>query len=128
MINLYIKNGNYSLAITLPSEYLKEELHYADVSFSTPVGGTEDISVTLVPNAEHPIAQTIFDRLLPTDKITAVNELCDAVECAWRTGYAETEKAFISQDLKGTEAMMDCVRKLKQEAKEEIAQYKKLSM
>ena len=95
MINLYIKNGNYSLAITLPSEYLKEELHYADVSFSTTVGGTEDISVTLVPNAEHPVAQTIFDRLLPTDKITAVNELCDAVECAWRTGYAETEKAFI---------------------------------
>lgn len=51
MINLYIKNGNYSLAITLPSEYLKEELYYAGVSFSTPVGGTEDISVTLVPNA-----------------------------------------------------------------------------
>ncbi|MGN0687368.1 MAG: hypothetical protein ACI4KA_04595 [Oscillospiraceae bacterium] len=124
MINLYIKNGNYSLAITLPSEYLKEELHYADVSFSTPVGGTEDISVTLVPNAEHPVAQTIFDRLLPTDKITAVNELCDAVECRIR----ETEKAFISQELKGTEAMMDCVRRLEQQAKEEIAQYKELSM
>lgn len=42
MINLYVKNENYNLAITLPSEYLKEELHYADVSFSTPVGGTED--------------------------------------------------------------------------------------
>ncbi len=37
MINLYIKNGNYSLAITLPSDYLREELHYADVSFNTPV-------------------------------------------------------------------------------------------
>jgi hypothetical protein len=105
MINLYVKNGNYSLAITLPSDYLREELHYADVSFSTPVSGTEDISVTLVPNAEHPIAQTV-----PTDKITALNDLCEAVENAWRTGYAETEKAFISQDLKGTQAMMDCVQ------------------
>ena len=76
MINLYVKNGNYNLAITLPSNYLREELHYADVSFSTPVSGTEDISVTLVPNAEHPIAQTVFDRLLPTDKITALNDLC----------------------------------------------------
>jgi hypothetical protein len=128
MINLYIKNGNYSLAITLPSDYLREELHYADVSFSTPVGGTEDISVTLVPNAEHPIAQIVFDRLLPTDKITAVNDLCEAVENAWRTGYAETEKAFVSQDLKGTEAMMNCVQQLEQQAKEEVKQYKELSM
>ena len=125
MINLYVKNGNYSLAITLPSDYLREELHYADVSFSTPVSGTEDISVTLVPNAEHPIAQTVFDRLLPTDKITALNDLCEA---AWRTGYAETEKAFISQDLKGTQAMMDCVQQLEQQAKEEVKQYKEMSM
>lgn len=118
MINLYIKNGNYSFAITLPSDYLREELYYADVSFSTPVSGTEDISVTLVPNAEHPIAQTVFDRLLPTDKITALNDLCEAVENAWRTGYAETEKALVSQDLKGTEAMMNCVQQLEQQAKE----------
>lgn len=128
MIILYVKNGNCSLAITLPSDYLREELHYADVSFSTPVSGTEDISVTLVPNAEHPIAQTVFDRLLPTDKITALNDLCEAVENAWRTGYTETEKAFVSQDLKGTQAMMDCVQQLEQQAKEEVKQYKELSM
>ena len=96
MINLYVKNGNYSLAITLPSDYLREELHYADVSFSTPVSGTEDISVTLVPNAEHPIAQTVFDRLLPTDKITALNDLCEAVENAWRTGYADRESLYFA--------------------------------
>ena len=89
MINLYVKNGNYNLAITLPSNYLREELHYADVSFSTPVSGTEDISVT---------------------------------------GYAETEKAFVSQDLKGTEAMMNCVQQLEQQAKEEVKQYKEMSM
>ncbi len=93
-----------------------------------PVGGTENINVKIYADNDPEVSRTVCERLLPDDKISRVNDLCEQIESAWRVGYTDTNKAFVERDLHGVEAMSEALSEMDIQAREEIAQERELSM
>lgn len=126
MIGVTIKHDGNTLLMSLPTDELHNHLGSIGIDGDIPVGGTDDIDIKFYADNDLEISQTVCERLLPDDKISRVNALCDQIESAWRVGYTETNKAFAEWDLRGVEAMSETVSEMDIQAREEIAQELKM--
>lgn len=121
MIGVTVDYDGNTLLMSLPTDELHDHLGSIGINKDIPIGGTEDTEVKFYADNDLEISKTVCGRLLPDDKISRVNELCEQIESAWRVGYTDTNKAFIKRDLRGVEAMSETVSELDIQAQEEIA-------
>ncbi len=128
MIGVKINYEGNTLLMSLPTDELSDHLGSIGIVGDIPVGGTENIGVKIYADNDLEISRTVCDRLLPDDKISHVNDLCEQIESAWRVGYTDTNKAFAERDLHGVEAMSETLSEMDIQAREEIAQERELSM
>lgn len=126
MIGVTVDYYGNTLLMSLPTDELCDHLGSIGITKDIPIGGTEDIDVKFYADNDLEVSQTVCGRLLPNDKISRVNELCEQIESAWRVGYTETNKAFVERDLCGVEAMSEMVSELDIQAREEIEQELKM--
>lgn len=128
MIGMYIKSGGNLLRVSLPSDELFDHLMSIGINENILIGGNDKVEVERYADNDISVSQTICDRLLPTDRISTVNELCERVESAWRVGYNNTEKAIVEQNLHGAEEMCKCVAELEIQARREVEALSTLKM
>lgn len=126
MIGVTVDYDGNTLLMSLPTDELHDHLGSIGINKDIPIGGTEDIDVKFYAGNDLEISQTVCERLLPDDKISRVNELCEQIESAWRVGYTDTNKAIVERDLSGIEAMSETVSELDIQAREEIEQEMKM--
>lgn len=126
MIGVTVDYDGNTLLMSLPTYELFDHFGSIGITKDIPIGGTEDIDVKFYADNDLEISKTVCGRLLPDDKISRVNELCEQIESAWRVGYTETNKAFVERDLRGVEAMSEMVSELDIQAREEIEQELKM--
>ncbi len=126
MIGVKVEYEGNTLLMSLPTDELHDHLGSIGIKKDIPIGGTEDIDVKFYADNDLEISKTVCGRLLPDDKISRVNELCEQIESAWRVGYTDTNKAFVERDLHGAEAMSATVSELDIQAREEIEQELKM--
>lgn len=128
MIGAIVDYDGNTLIMSLPTDELAGHLGSIGIDNDIPIGGTDEIKVKIYPDNDIETSQTVCERLLPDDKISCVNDLCEQIESAWRVGYSETDKAFCERDLRGAEAMSETLSELDKQAQEEIQQERGLSM
>lgn len=126
MIGVKVEYEGNTLLMSLPTDELYDPLGSIGITKDIPIGGTEDIDVNFYADNDLEISKTVCGRLLPDDKISRVNELCEQIESAWRVGYTKTNKAFVERDLRGVEAMSAAVSEMDIQAREEIEQELKM--
>lgn len=126
MIGGTVKHDGNTLLMSLPTDELHDHLGSIGITKDIPIGGTGDIDVKFYADNDLEISKTVCGRLLPDDKISRVNKLCEQIESAWRVGYSDTNKAFAERDLRGVEAMSAAVSEMDIRAREEIEQELKI--
>ena len=126
MIGVTVNHEGNTLLISLPTDELYDHLGSVGITKDIPIGGTEDIDVKFYADNDLEISKTVCGRLVPDDKISRINELCEQIENAWRVGYTETNKTFVERDLHGVEAMSAAVSEMDIRAREEIEQELKM--
>ncbi len=126
MIGVKIEYEENTLLMSLPTDELHDHLGSIGITKDIPIGGTNDIDVKIYADNDLEISKTVCGRLLPDDKISRVNELCEQIESAWRVGYTDTNKAFVERGLRGVEAMSVAISELDIRAREEIEQEMKM--
>ncbi len=126
MIGVKVEYEGNTLLMSLPTDELYDHLGSIGITKDIPIGGTEDTEVKFYADNDLEISKTVCGRLLPDDKISRINELCEQIENAWRVGYTETNKTFVERDLHGVEAMSAAVSEMDIRAREEIEQELKM--
>lgn len=109
MIRFFIKNGDHSLRVELPSDELFDHLGCIGIREDIPIGGTDRISVERYTVDEGAIAETVCKRLLPEDKISEVNELCKRLESACRISSSDVKTALDELDIYGVKQMIEAL-------------------
>ncbi|MDE7230235.1 MAG: hypothetical protein K2N56_07125 [Oscillospiraceae bacterium] len=95
MIRFFIKNGNNSLRFDAPTDELFDHLGSIGIGKDIPITSSGEISVKFYPTDEaDKIAKVVCDRLLPEDKISDVNQLCEKLDGQWRISAEEFEEAI----------------------------------
>ena len=102
MIRFFIKNGNNSLKFDAPTDELFDHLGSIGIGEDIPVTCSEKIYLDFYPTDDtDEIAKIVCDRLLPEDKISDVNRLCNKLDGLWRITAEEFESALSENDVRG---------------------------
>ena len=123
MIRFLIRNGKNSLRFDVPTNELFEHLQSIGINEDIPIGGTEKISVERFPKDDK-IAEIVCERLLPDDRISDVNQLCNKLDGLWRITAEEFESALSENDVRGALNIKAAYEKLR----EDLTQINDLSM
>ena len=121
MIRFFIKNGNDSLRVDLPSDELSDHLGSIGILEDIPLRSSEKIQLEYYPtDASDKIAEVICDRLSPEDKISEVNALCERLESAWRISSADLKTALDTLDIHGVKQIGEIVDNLEFQARQSM--------
>ena len=121
MIRFFIKNGNDSLRVDLPSDELTDQLGSIGILEDIPLRSSEKIQLEYYPtDASDKIAEVICDRLSPEDKISEVNALCERLESAWRISSADLKTALDTLDIHGAKQIVEVVDNLEFQARQSM--------
>ena len=102
MIRFFIKNGNNSVKFDAPTDELFDHLGSIGINEDIPVTCSEKIYLDFYPTDDtDEIAKIVCDRLLPEDKISDVNRLCNKLDGLWRITAEEFESALSENDVRG---------------------------
>lgn len=102
MIRFVIENGNDRLRFDMPTCELADHLGSIGICKDIPISGTEKLSVDYYPaEDDDKIAKIVCDRLLPEDKISDVNRLCEKLDGLWRISAEEFENALSENNVRG---------------------------
>ena len=102
MIRFVIENGNNWLKFDMPTCELIDHLGSIGICKDIPIGGTENVSVDYYPTEDDDkIAKIVCERLLPEDKISDVNRLCERLDGQWQITAEEFESALSENDVRG---------------------------
>ena len=119
MIRFFIMNGKNSVKFDMPTDELFDHLGSIGIRMDIPIGGSGDISAEYYPTDDNDeIAEIVCKRLLPTDKISDVNALCQKLDGLWRISAEELETAFAENDVRGALNIDAAYEKLLQEPKQ----------
>lgn len=125
MIRFEIKNRNDWLKFDMPTCELADHLGSIGICKDIPIGGTEKISVDYyLSEDDDKIAEIVCDRLLPEDKISDVNRLCEKLDGQWQITDEEFENALSKSDVRGAVNIDAAYEKLR----EDLIQTNDLSM
>ena len=121
MIRFFIKNGNDSLRVDLPSDELSDHLGSIGILEDIPLRSSENMQIEYCPtDASDKIAEIICDRLLPEDKISEVNALCKRLENSWRISAADLKIALDTLDIHGVKQIGEVVETLEFQARQSM--------
>ncbi len=102
MIRFFIKNGNNSVKFDAPTDELFDHLGSIGINEDIPVTCSEKIYLDFYPTDDtDEIAKIVCDRLLPEDRISDVNRLCNKLDGLWRITAEEFESALSENDVRG---------------------------
>lgn len=102
MIRFVIENGNNWLKFDMPTCELVDHLGSIGICKDIPIGGTENVSVDYYPTEDDDkIAKIVCKRLLPEDRISDVNRLCERLDGQWQITAEEFESALSENDVRG---------------------------
>ena len=102
MIRFFIKNGNNSVKFDAPTDELFDHLGSIGINEDIPVTCSEKIYLDFYPTDDtDEIAKIVCDRLLPEDKISDVNRLCERLDGQWQITAEEFESALSENDVRG---------------------------
>ena len=125
MIRFVIENGKDRLRFDMPTCELIDHLGSIGICKDIPIGGTENVSVDYYPTEmDDEIAEIVCDRLLPEDKISDVNQLCEKLDGQWQITDEEFESALSENDVRGALNIKAAYEKLR----EDLTQTNDLSM
>ncbi len=125
MIRFVIENGNNWLKFDMPTCELIDHLGSIGICKDIPIGGTENVSVDYYPTEDDDkIAKIVCERLLPEDRISDVNSLCERLDGQWQIADEEFENALSENDIRGALNIKAAYEKLR----EELRQTNDLSM
>lgn len=125
MIRFVIENGNNWLKFDMPTCELIDHLGSIGICKDIPIGGTENVSVDYYPTEDDDkIAKIVCERLLPEDKISDVNRLCERLDGQWQITDEEFESALSEDDIRGALK----IKAAYDELREELRQTNDLSM
>ena len=119
MIRFFIKNGNNSLKFDMPTDELFDHLGSIGINEDIPITCSEKIYLDFYPtdNTDE-IAKIVCERLLPEDKISDVNQLCEKLDGMWRFSAEEFENALSENNVRGALNIDAAYEKLLQEPKQ----------
>ena len=121
MIGFFIKNGNDSLRVDLPSEELSDHLGSIGICEDIPLRSSENMQIEYYPtDASDKIAEIICDRLSPEDKISEVNALCERLENNWKISAADLKTALDTLDIHGAKQICEVVDNLEFQARQSM--------
>lgn len=123
MIRFVIENGKNSLRFDVPTNELSDHLQSIGISENIPIGGTEKITIERFPKDDK-IAKIVCERLLPGDRISDVNRLCNKLDGLWRITAEEFESTLSENDVRGALNIKSAYEKLR----EDLTQINDLSM
>ncbi len=123
MIRFVIENGKNSLRFDVPTNELSDHLQSIGISENIPIGGTEKITIERFPKDDK-IAEIVCERLLPGDRISDVNRLCNKLDGLWRITAEEFESTLSENDVRGALNIKSAYEKLR----EDLTQINDLSM
>lgn len=123
MIRFVIENGKNSLRFDVPTNELSDHLQSIGISENIPIGGTEKITIERFPKDDK-IAEIVCERLLPGDRISDVNRLCNKLDRLWRITAEEFESTLSENDVRGALNIKSAYEKLR----EDLTQINDLSM
>ncbi len=123
MIRFVIENGKNSLRFDVPTNELSDHLQSIGISENIPIGGTEKITIERFPKDDK-IAEIVCERLLPGDRISNVNRLCNKLDGLWRITAEEFESTLSENDVRGALNIKSAYEKLR----EDLTQINDLSM
>ena len=116
MIRFVIENGKDWLRFDMPNCELIDHLGSIGICKDIPIGGTENVSVDYYPTDDNDeIAKIVCDRLLPDDKISDVNRLCEKLDGLWRITAEEFENALSENNVHGAMNIDAAYEKLRNE-------------
>ncbi|MCX4357895.1 MAG: hypothetical protein OSJ43_17040 [Oscillospiraceae bacterium] len=125
MIRFVIENENNWLKFDAPTDELFDHLGSIGICKNIPIGGTENVSVDYYPTEDDDkIAKIVCERLLPEDKISDVNRLCERLDGQWQITDEEFESALSEDDIRGALN----IKAAYDELREELRQTNDLSM
>ena len=125
MIRFFIKNGNNSLKFDAPTDELFDHLGSIGINENIPICCSEKIYLDFYPTDDtDKIAKIVCERLLPEDKISDVNRLCEQLDGQWQITDEEFESALSENDIRGALNIKAAYEKLR----EELRQTNDLSM
>lgn len=102
MIRFFIKNGNNSVKFDAPTDELFDHLGSIGIGEDIPVTCSEKIYLDFYPTDDNDeIAKIVCGRLLPDDRISDVNRLCNKLDGLWRITAEEFESALSENDVRG---------------------------
>lgn len=102
MIRFFIKNGNNSVKFDAPTDELFDHLGSIGIGEDIPVCCSEKIYLDFYPTDDNDeIAKIVCERLLPEDKISDVNRLCNKLDGLWRITAEEFESTLSENDVRG---------------------------
>ena len=119
MIRFFIKNGNNSLKFDAPTDELFDHLGSIGIGEDIPVTCSEKIYLDFYPTDDtDEIAKIVCDRLLPEDKISDVNRLCERLDGQWQITAEEFESALSENDVRGAVNIDSAFEKLMNELRQ----------
>ena len=119
MIRFFIKNGNNSVKFDAPTDELFDHLGSIGINEDIPVTCSEKIYLDFYPTDDtDEIAKIVCDRLLPDDRISDVNRLCNKLDGLWRITAEEFESALSENDVRGAVNIDSAFEKLMNELRQ----------
>ena len=119
MIRFFIKNGNNSVKFDAPTDELFDHLGSIGINEDIPVTCSEKIYLDFYPTDDtDEIAKIVCDRLLPEDKISDVNRLCERLDGQWQITAEEFESALSENDVRGAVNIDSAFEKLMNELRQ----------
>ncbi len=119
MIRFFIKNGNNSVKFDAPTDELFDHLGSIGIGEDIPVTCSEKIYLDFYPTDDtDEIAKIVCDRLLPDDRISDVNRLCNKLDGLWRITAEEFESALSENDVRGAVNIDSAFEKLMNELRQ----------
>jgi len=102
MIRFFIKSGNNSVKFDAPTDELFDHLGSIGINEDIPLCCSERVYLDFYPTDENDkIAKIVCERLLPEDRISDVNQLCNKLDGLWRITAEEFESTLSENDVRG---------------------------
>ena len=121
MIRFFIINEHGSIKFDMPTEELFDHLGCIGILEDIPLRSSEKIQLEYYPtDASDKIAEVICDRLLPEDKISEVNALCERLESALRVSSADLKTALDTLDIHGAKQIGEVMDNLEFQAQQSM--------
>lgn len=119
MIRFFIMNGKNSVKFDMPTNELFDHLGSIGINEDIPITCSERIYLDFYPTEDKDkIAKIVCERLLPDDKISDVNTLCQKLDGMWRFSTEEFESALSENDVCGALNIGAAYEKMLQEPKQ----------